>query len=99
MNITIKSVHFDADDLTKQHIEERLHKIDFAADKIVDCDFTLTREKNHQFHLEAKTNFRWGVRSVIKTTSFDLNQGIHELIDKLDLKVRKEVEKVQEHKA
>ncbi len=98
MNITIKSVHFDVDDLTREHLETRLQKIEFAADKIVDMDFTLTREKNHQFELEAKVHFRWGVHAVIKTESFDLNQGIHELVDKLDMKVRKEVEKVQEHK-
>ncbi|TVR67976.1 MAG: HPF/RaiA family ribosome-associated protein [Spirochaetaceae bacterium] len=98
MNTTIKSVHFDADDLTKEHLEERLHKIDFAADKIVDMDFTLTREKDRQFELEAKMHFRWGKKSVVKLKSFDLNQGIHELVDKVDLKVRKEVEKVQEHK-
>ena len=98
MNITIKSVHFNADDLTKEHLEERLQKIDFAADKIVDMDFTLTRERDRQFELEAKIHFRWGKKSVVKTESFDLNQGIHELVDKLDLKVRKEVEKVQEHK-
>ena len=98
MNVTIKSVHFDADDLTKELLEEKLDKIDFAADKIVDMDFTLTREKDRQFELEAKMHFRWGKRGVVKTKSFDLSQGIHELIEKVDLKVRKEVEKVQEHK-
>lgn len=98
MNITIKSVHFDVDDLTREHLEVRTQKLDFAADKIVDLDFTLTREKDHQFELEAKIHFRWGVHAVIKTKSFDLNQGIHELTDKVDMKVRKEVDKVQEHK-
>lgn len=98
MNVTIKSVHFDAGDQTKEYLEERLHKIDFAADKIVDLDFTLTREKDRQFELEGKIHFRWGVRSVVKTKSFDLNQGIHELVEKIDLKVRKEVDKIQDHK-
>ncbi|SIQ59602.1 putative sigma-54 modulation protein [Alkalispirochaeta americana] len=99
MNITIKSVHFDASESTREFLEERLQKIDFATDKIVDLDFTLTREKDHQFEIEAKIHFRWGLRAVVKTKTYDLNQGIHELVDKVDMKVRKEVEKVQEHKA
>ena len=98
MNTTIKSVHFDADDLTKELIETRLQKIDFAADKIVDLDFTLTKEKEHSFLLEAKVHFRWGPTAVIKTGGYELHKSINELIDKLDQKVRKEVEKVQEHK-
>lgn len=98
MNMTIKSVHFDADDLTKELIETRLQKIDFAADKIVDLDFTLTKEKGHSFVLEAKVHFRWGPTAVIKNSGYDLHKAINELIDKLDQKVRKEVEKVQEHK-
>lgn len=98
MNMTIKSVHFDADDLTKELIETRLQKLDFATDKIVDLDFTLTKEKAHNFLLEAKVHFRWGTMAVIKTSGYELHKAINELIDKLDQKVRKEVEKVQEHK-
>lgn len=98
MNTTIKSVHFDADDLTKELIETRLQKLDFAADKIVDLDFTLTKEKTHSFLLEVKIHFRWGANAIIKNSGYDLHKAINELIDKLDQKVRKEVEKVQEHK-
>ncbi len=98
MNMTIKSVHFDADDLTKELIETRLQKLDFATDKIVDLDFTLTKEKGHNFDVEVKVHFRWGANAVIKTGGYDLHKAIVELIDKLDQKVRKEVEKVQEHK-
>lgn len=98
MNITIKSVHFDADDLTKELIETRMQKIEFAADKIQDLDFTLTLEKDHNYHLEAKIHFRWGANAIVKTGTYELARGINELADKVDLKVRKEVEKVQEHK-
>ena len=99
MNMTIKAVHFDADDQTKQLLETRMQKIDFAADKIVDLDFTLTKEKDHMFALEAKIHFRWGTNAVIKSDSYELNKGINELVEKVDQKVRKEVEKKQDHKA
>ncbi|MFA7566048.1 MAG: HPF/RaiA family ribosome-associated protein [Alkalispirochaeta sp.] len=98
MDMTIKSVHFNADDLTKELIETRLQRLDFAADKIVDVDFTLTREKGQKFVVTVKVSFRWGSNAVIKTGGYDLHKAINELFDKLDLKVRKEVEKIQEHK-
>lgn len=98
MDMTIKSVHFNADDLTKELIETRLQKLNFAADKIVDADFTLTREKGQKFEVAVKVSFRWGSNAVIKTGGYDLHKAINELIDKLDQKVRKEVEKIQEHK-
>lgn len=98
METTIKSVHFDIDDLSKELLLTQLEKFDFAADKIVSMDFTLTREKDHNFALEAKIHFRWGKDAVIKTGSYELGQGINELTDKVDQKVRKEVEKQQNHK-
>ena len=98
METTIKSVHFDLDDMSKELLENRMSKLDFAADKIVTMDFTLTKEKDHNFRLEAKIHFRWGMNTVVKTSSYDLRQGINELSDKVDLKVRKEVEKLQDHK-
>ena len=98
METTIKSVHFDVDELSKELLENHVSKLDFAADKIVTMDFTLTKEKDHNFHLEAKIHFRWGKNTVVKTGSYDLRHGINELSDKVDLKVRKEIEKQQDHK-
>lgn len=98
METTIKSVHFDVDDLSREFLLTRLEKLDFAADKIVALDFTLTREKDHNFDLEAKIHFRWGKSTVVKTGSYELGQGITELTDKVDQKVRKEIEKLQDHK-
>lgn len=98
MEMSIKSVHFDVDDLTRELIQARLEKVEYAADRIQDLDFTLTKEKDHTYELEAKVHFRWGLNAVVKTTSYDLGQGIHDLTDKLDQKIRREVDKVQDHK-
>jgi putative sigma-54 modulation protein len=98
MNTTIKSVHFDADELTKELIETRLQKLEFAADKIEDMDFTLTKEKDHSFELEAKIHFRWGQHDIVKNGGYELHKAITELIDKVDQKVRKEVDRIQDHK-
>ena len=40
MHTEIKAVHFELNDATKEIITERVERLDFAADKIVDLDFT-----------------------------------------------------------
>lgn len=98
MELDIKGVHFDVKDETKDFIQEKLEKLEFAADYIVDLDFTLTKE-NPEYEVEAKLHLKWGHQSVIKVHAFDLHEGINALIDKLDHKVRKEREKITDHKS
>lgn len=98
MDMTIKSVHFDADENIKELIETRIEKLEFAADKIETLDFTLTKEKDHSFLVEAKLHFRWGQHDIVKHGGYELPKAINELIDRVDQKVRKEVDKVQDHK-
>ena len=97
MELEIKGVHLDVKDETKEFIEEKLEKLDFAKEYIVDLDFTLTKE-NPMYEVEVKLHLKWGHQSVIKVSSFDLHEGINTLIDKLDHKVRKERDKVTDHK-
>ncbi len=98
MNIEIKSVHFSLDDDTKEYMHKKLHRIDFAQDLIVDLLFTLTKEKR-DYRLDATINFKWNVSSHIKVKAFDLVEGVDILMDKLERKVRREKEKVQDHSA
>ena len=98
MELDIKGVHFDVKDETKEFIEAKLEKLEFAEDYIVDLDFTLTKD-NPEYEVEAKLHLKWGHTSVIKTHAFDLHEGINALIDKLDHKVRKEREKITDHKS
>ena len=97
MELEIKGVHFDVKDETREFILEKLSRLEFASDYIVDLDFTLTRD-NPDFEVEAKLHLKWGHSSVIKVRSFDLHEGINTLIDKLDHKVRKERDKITDHK-
>ncbi len=95
MDIELKGVHLDLQDETKEFIDKKLEKLDFARDYIVSLDFTITKEKN-EYVLEAKLRLRWGVSSVVKTNSFDLYEGLERLFDKLDNKVRKEKDKIKD---
>lgn len=98
MELDIKGVHFDVHEDTKEFIKAKLEKLEFASDYIVDLDFTLTKD-NPEYEVEVKLHLKWGHQSVIKTHAFDLHEGINVLIDKLDHKVRKEREKVTDHKS
>ena len=98
MELEIKGVHFDVKDETREFIEAKLEKLDFASQYIVDLAFTLTRE-NPEYETEAKLHLKWGHTSVVKAHAFDLHEAINTLIDKLDHKVRKEREKVTDHKS
>lgn len=98
MELDIKGVHLDVKDETRDFITEKLEKLDFASDYIVALDFTLTKD-NPDYEVEVKLHLKWGHQSVIKVHSYDLHEGIHTLIDKLDHKVRKEHEKITDHKA
>ncbi len=93
MEVDIKGVHFDLKDETKDLIDKKLERVAFAEEYIVNLDFTLTKEKK-EFELEAKMHFRWGKDAVVKTTSFDLKEGLDKLMDKLEMKVRKEKDKI-----
>jgi putative sigma-54 modulation protein len=97
MDLEIKGVHLDVKDETREFIEAKLEKLDFAKQFIVDLHFTLTKE-NPQYNAEVKLHLKWGHNSVIKVDAFDLHEAINTLIDKLDHKVRKEHDKVTEHK-
>ena len=98
MELDIKGVHLDVKDETREFIDAKLEKLEFASDYIVALDFTLTRE-NNEFQVEVKLHLKWGHQSVIKVQSFELHEGINTLIDKLDHKIRKEREKVTDHKS
>ena len=97
MKLEIKGVHFTVHDDTRELIAAKLEKLEFANDYIVDLDFTLTRE-NPDFLVEVKLHLSWGHSSVIKVRNYDLHEGINILIEKLDHKIRKERDKVTEHK-
>lgn len=98
MNLEIKAVHFHIGDDTKEYIEKKLQRIDFAKEHLIDVLFTLTKEKR-DFTCEVNIHFKWNLSKHIKVSAFDLIEGVDLLMDKLERTVRKEKEKVQDHTA
>lgn len=96
MTIDVRSVHFDLSDKSRAYLDSKFERIAYAKDMIVDLIVVLTKDKDFKF--EATVNFRWGATAHVEERDFDVNPGIDKLIDKLEHKISKEKEKVQEKK-
>jgi putative sigma-54 modulation protein len=94
MNTDIKAVHFTLRDDTRDYLQKKLARIHNAESMIIDLLITLTHDK--EFAAEATVNFRWGVSIHVKETDFDLHPSIDKMLDKLDAKIVKEKEKMEE---
>jgi putative sigma-54 modulation protein len=96
MTVDVRSVHFELGQKSRQYLDTKLERIGYAKDMIVDLIIIITKDKD--FKLEATASFRWGVQAHVEERDFDVTAGIDKLIDKLDQKIAKEKEKVQEKK-
>jgi len=97
MNIEIKGVHVEVTDKMRDYIDKKLHRLEFVAEHIIDLLVFVSQEKS-QYNLEANINFRWGNSNHMRAKSFDIFEGIDKLFDKVELKVLKEKNKIQDHK-
>ena len=97
MNIDIKGVHVEISDKIQEYIDKKLHRLDFVSEHIIDLLVFLSQEGS-QYSLEATMNFRWGNSNHVRVKSFDVFEGIDKLFDKVELKVLKEKNKIQDHK-
>ena len=97
MTVDIKGVHYDITDITREFVTTKMEKLAYAEDLVVDILFTLTKNAK-DWKAEVKCNFRWGMHAHIEESAFNLHEAIEKLIDRLDMKISKEKEKVQDHK-
>lgn len=95
MRIEIRGVHYDITDVTRTFLQEKLDKLEYASEHIVDLLVTLTKNKK-DWTAEATLNFRFGVSAHVSETQENLHAAIEKLVDRLDAKVRKEKDKVQD---
>jgi putative sigma-54 modulation protein len=97
MTIDVRTVHFELGEASRAYLDGKLERIGYAKDMIVDLIVVITKEKD--FKLEATVSFRWGVQAHVEERDFEVDTGIDKLVDRLEQKITKEKEKVQEHKS
>lgn len=96
MNVDIKGVHMDLNQRIHDYMNKKLKRVQYADDLIVDLLFTLTQE-TRGYTAEVNVNFRWGTQAHIKVETFNIIKAIDQLFDKMDEKITKEKEKIQDH--
>ena len=96
MNVDVKGVHMDVSQRVHDYLDKKLKRLNYAEDLIVDLLFTLLQEAKG-YKVEVNINFRWGTTAHIGVDSYNLIQGIEQLFDKMDTKINREKEKIQEH--
>ena len=95
MHVETKGVHLEVTDMMKEHIDKRLLHLEYARDMIIDLLLTITKDNGYK--TEANINFRWGGSAHISAASYDLFEGIDALFHKIDSKVTKEKQRIQDH--
>ncbi len=77
-------------------INQKLKRISYAEDLIVDLILRVKEDKKYYF--DATINFRWGANGHVTSDDFDFAAGLNKLMDVLDQKIKKEKDKIQEKK-
>lgn len=96
MTKTISSVGFSLDKDQSDLINSKLKRVDYADSLIVDLILRVKEEKKYYF--DATVNFRWGGNAHVTSDDFEFATALNKLMDVLDLKVKKEKDKVQGRK-
>ena len=96
MTKSINAVGFDHEQKQSDMIEKKLQRISYADDLIIDLILRVKEEK--KFYFDATINFRWGGNGHVTSDDFDFAAGLNKLMDVLDVKIKKEKDKVQEKK-
>ena len=71
-------------------------RVEFEEDLIVDLALRVKEDKKYYF--DATINFRWGASAHVAADDFDFAASLNKLMDVLDVKVKKEKDKIQEKK-
>ena len=98
MTAEIRGVHFEIQEKTREYIEKKLERLEFAKELLLELPITITRGKKDGYEVEANLHFRWGSSAHLGVQNYDVLAGIDSLFDKLEAKVAKEKSKIQEHK-
>ena len=58
MNLNVRGIHYQISDETREFLDKKLAKLDFADSYLHDLDITMKRETLGQgFHIDAKLHF------------------------------------------
>ncbi len=96
MTKNVSAVGFVLEEKQAEMVNKKLERIKYAEDLIVDLIVRIKHEKAYVFDVTA--NFKWGTQAHVKDEDFDFGAALNKMMDVLDVKIKKEKDKVQEKK-
>ena len=94
MNTTINAVGFTLDQDQQDLINKKVERIKYADDLIQNCAIKVKEDKKYYF--DATVNFRWGATAHVEAEEYDFAACLNKMMDMLDLKIKKEKDKIKE---
>jgi ribosomal subunit interface protein len=98
MNIEVKSVGFAMTDDEKQIIDKKIERFRKNEEHLTDLIFTFTKE-GAAVKAEAVINFKGGPRGHLDELDYDLRTAADKLVDKVQIKITKEKDKIVSKRA
>jgi ribosomal subunit interface protein len=98
MNIEVKSVGFALTDEEKDIIDKKIERFRKNEEHLTDLIFSFTKE-GAAIKAEAVINFKGGPRGHLDELDYDLRAATDKLVDKVQIKITKEKEKLTSKRA
>ena len=96
MTKSISAQGFTLEKDQSELINQKLKRIDYADNLIVDLILRVKEAKKYYF--DTTVNFRWGANAHVTSDDYDFAAALNKMMDVLDQKVKKEKDRVQEKK-
>lgn len=96
MTKNVSAVGFVLEEKQTEMVNKKLERIKYAEDLIVDLIIKIKHDKAYVF--DATANFKWGAQAHVKSDDYDFAAALNKMMDVLDVKVKKEKDKIQEKK-
>jgi putative sigma-54 modulation protein len=99
MNLIVRGVNYNPSEETKEFLNKKIQKLDFAEEYLHDLELVMTRLTVGQgFHVDSHLHFVWGTHKAIGVDCYELYDGILASIEKIAKVARREKGKVTDNK-
>ena len=96
MTKAISAVGFELEKKQSEMIDKKIECVKYAEDLIVDLIVKVKHDKSYVF--DTNVNFKWGTQAHVSGEDFDFGAALNKMMDVLDVKIKKEKDKIQEKK-
>lgn len=94
--IVIQGIHYHLSENTMQFIREKLEKLSYLDERIVDGTLRIIHEKN-EYKAEVDIHFNHGARIHLQVTHEQLYPAVEDLLHKLKKTALEEKEKIKDY--